>query len=62
MENHKNQLDATVDTITLRNVPDGLKAKLIVQAEEYGMRLLGRKMPLGAFVIKILRDFTSTSG
>ncbi len=57
----KNKLDATVNTITLRNVPDGLKAKLIAKAESEGKRLTGRTMPLGAFIIKVLNDYTKAT-
>ncbi len=59
---HKNKLDAGVNTITLRNVPDGLKAKLMTKAESEGKRLTGRTMPLGAFIIKILNDYVKATG
>lgn len=57
MDQRSKKLNTEVNTITLRNVPDGLKAKLAAKAESEGKRLVGRKMPLGAFVIKILNDY-----
>lgn len=57
----RNKLDPEVSTITIRNCPNGLKAKLADKARSEGLRLTGRKMTLGAFIIKILTDYVRAS-
>ncbi len=60
-EDQRNKLDPNVNTITIRNCPNGLKQKLVDKAQTEGLRLTGREMTLGAFVIKILTDYVKAS-